>query len=412
VARLVAIACCLLLLVSGPPVWAGCPDFPGLIQNGAYGVADSEGRLLAGCAVDRPFIPASIIKIATALVALKVLGPDYRFTTELYLDKRNNLYIRGMGDPLLISEEVALLLAELRGQGITTINSIYVDDSAFALEHQPPGRGVSSNPYDAPIGPASVNFNCVSFRKSRRHGVRSGEKQTPTLPLMRELGQRVRTGYHLINICPGGCREEARMARLTGELFRSLQKKAGIRGRGVIGRKQVPETAELVLVHANSRPLTEVLATMLHYSSNFIANLVFLTIGAHQYGYPATWAKARQAMHSGLTGFLGPTAAARIVMEEGAGLSRHNRITARAMLQLLKAFAPHADLLRYRYQVLVKSGTMKGIFNYAGYLPGGNPFVILLNQRRNTRRTVLARLKRKTYPQDDDPLLSTYRSSR
>jgi D-alanyl-D-alanine carboxypeptidase/D-alanyl-D-alanine-endopeptidase (penicillin-binding protein 4) len=99
-------------------------------------------------------------------------------------------------------------------------------------------------------------------------------------------------------------------------------------------------------------------------------------------------------------------------MEEGAGLSWHNRITARAMLQLLKAFAPHADLLRYRYQVLVKSGTMKGIFNYAGYLPGGNPFVILLNQRRNTRRTVLARLKRKTYPQGSDPLLSTYRSSR
>jgi D-alanyl-D-alanine carboxypeptidase/D-alanyl-D-alanine-endopeptidase (penicillin-binding protein 4) len=391
---------------------AGCPEFSDLIKNGAYGVADSRGRVLAGCSVDRPFIPASIIKIATALVALEVLGPEYHFTTELYLDAENNLYIRGHGDPLLISEEVLHVLRELHDQGVRTLNNIYIDDSLFALEHQPPGRELSSNPYDAPIGATVVNFNCVSFRKTHRHGVRSGEKQTPTLPLMRQLGRSRRSGYHLINICPGGCREKERMARLTGELFRSLQKKAGIRGRGRIGRKQVPKTAELVLVHANSRPLTEVLSTMLTYSSNFIANLVFLTIGAHQYGYPATWTKGRRAMHNGLVSQLGPRTAALVVMEEGAGLSRHSRVTARVMLKLLKAFRPHADLLRSRYNVLVKSGTMKGIFNYAGYLPSGNPFVILLNQRRNTRRTVLARLKRKKYPQGSDPLLSTYRSSR
>ncbi len=406
------LACSLFLCCfSGQPALAGCPEFSDLIKNGAYGVADHRGRILAGCSVDQSFVPASIIKIATALVALEVLGPDYHFSTELYLDKKNNLYIRGYGDPLLISEEVLLLLHDLRRKGVRTIKNIYIDDTLFALEHQPPGRELSSNPYDAPIGATVVNFNCVPLRVSRGHKVRSNEQQTPTLPLMRQLGRSRRPGYHLINICPGGCREEERMARLTGELFRSLQSRAHIQGQGSIARKKVPKNARLVLVHTNTRPLGEVLSTMLTYSSNFIANLVFLTVGAHQYGYPATWTKARRAMRNGLVSLLGPRTAALIVMEEGAGLSRRNRVTARAMLKVLKAFRPHAELLRNRYNVRIKSGTMKGIFNYAGYLQGGNSFVILLNQRRNTRRTVLTRLKRKKYPQGT-PLVSAYRNSR
>jgi len=404
-------SCVLLWSISGQSVQAGCPEFSDLIKNGAYGVADSRGRILAGCSVDRSFIPASIIKIATALVALKTLGPDYHFSTELYLDRKKNLYIRGYGDPLLISEEVLALLKELREQGVTKINNILIDDSAFALESQPPGRELSSNPYDAPIGATVVNFNCVPLRISRNREVRSNEQQTPTLPLMRQLGQSLRPGYHLINICPGGCQEPQRMARMTGELFRSLLPQAGIRGHGRIGRRKVPASAELILVHANSRSLTEVLTTMLHYSSNFIANLVFLTVGARQYGYPATWAKARRAMHNGLVSLLGPRTAALIVMEDGAGLSRGNRVTVRAMLKVLKAFRPHAELLRSRYNVRVKSGTMKGIFNYAGYLQNGNSFVILLNQRKNTRRTVLTRLKRRKYSQGA-PLVSAYRNSR
>lgn len=396
--QLILLSCVLLWIMSGQLVQAGCPEFSDIIRNGAYGVADSQGRLLAGCSVDRPFVPASVIKIATAQVALKTLGPDYHFSTELYLDQQQNLYIRGYGDPLLISEEVLALLKELREQGVTRINNILIDDSAFALESQPPGRELSSNPYDAPIGPTVVNFNCVPLKVSRNREVRSNEQQTPTLPLMRQLGRGLRSGYHLINICPGGCQEPQRMARMTGELFRSLLPQAGIRGHGRIGRRKVPASAELILVHANSRPLTEVLATMLHYSSNFIANLVFLTVGAHQYGYPATWAKARRAMRNSLVSLLGAKTAAWIVMKEGAGLSRENRVTVRAMLRLLRAFKPHADLLRSRYGVLVKSGTMKGIYNYAGYLPDGNSFVILLNQRKNTRRKVLARLKKKQFP--------------
>ena len=44
---------------------------------------------------------------------LKVLGGDYRFETRFYLDDRRMLYVRGGGDPFLISEELAPLATDL-----------------------------------------------------------------------------------------------------------------------------------------------------------------------------------------------------------------------------------------------------------------------------------------------------------
>ena len=388
----------LTVLFCGRSASAGCPKFSDVINNGGWAVADRYGRILGSCNLDTPFIPASILKIPTALAALRVLGPAYRFRTELYLDFRDNLYIRGVGDPLLISEEVLKILMKLHAQGVERIHNIYIDDSAFALEYQPPGREASSNPYDAPLGATVVNFNSVAFRVFRDHHIRSTEPQTPTLPMMKRLGRSLSPGRYLINICPGGCQPKNTMARLTAELFRSLQRKAGISGKGAIGRKKAPAHAHLVYFHKNVRRLDEVVRIMLKYSSNFIANLLYLTIGAEKYGYPATWAKANRAVHNALVSELGPGTAALIVQEEGAGLSRNDRITARAMLAALKKFRPYYGLLRKRRRVSVKSGTMKGIFNYAGYLPDGKAFVILLNQRKNTRATVLARIRRGRYP--------------
>lgn len=391
--------CSLLVFFSGQPVLAGCPSFSGVIENGAYGVADENGRLLGSCNADTPFIPASIIKIPTALVALRVLGSDYRFKTEFYTDSRDNLYIRGFGDPLLVSEEVLEIVTQLQELGVDRIRDIFIDDLSFALEHQPLGRESSSNPYDAPVGATAVNFNTVSIRVNTKHRVRSAEPQTPTLPIMKKLGRHRRPGKYLINVCKGSCEPEEQMAELTAQLFRAQARLAGIGSDGGYGRRPVPAGVHLLYTHENSRNLDEVLASMLRYSSNFIANLVYLTIGAEKYGYPATWAKANRAVRKGLIGELGPRTASLIVQEEGSGLSRNNRVTAGAMLQVLQRFKPYAHLLRIRRKVPVKSGTMKGIYNYAGYLQDGKPFVILLNQQANTRSTVLDRLKLERYPQ-------------
>ena len=391
-----------IAFLAGQPAHAGCLSFDDVVANGTYAVSDRQGNVLGSCNIDIPFIPASILKIPTAFAALQVVGADYRFTTEFYTDSNHNLYIRGFGDPQLISEEVLVILEVLYAKGLRTVHDIFIDDSAFALEHQPFGRGTSNKPYDAPIGATVVNFNSVAIRVDNSRPqpesrIRSAEAETPTMPIMKELGQGWKSGKYLINNCPGPCRPEARMARFTAELFRAQMKKVGIRGTGSYGRKLVPPHARLLYRHENSKKLDEFLSLMLKYSSNFIANLVYLTIGAAQYGYPATWEKADLAVHNTLVELLGEKTASLIVQVEGSGLSRKNTMTARAMLKILQQFAPHAHLLRKRRGVLAKTGTMKGIYNYAGYLKDGNPFVIMLNQKANTRSTVLDRLKLRRY---------------
>lgn len=74
---------------------------------------DEKGNELVAQNADEPFVPASVTKIVTAWLAMEVLGGDYRFQTRFYLEDKRVLYVRGGGDPFLISEELALLAPQL-----------------------------------------------------------------------------------------------------------------------------------------------------------------------------------------------------------------------------------------------------------------------------------------------------------
>jgi D-alanyl-D-alanine carboxypeptidase/D-alanyl-D-alanine-endopeptidase (penicillin-binding protein 4) len=384
------------LLAAGQTTFAtGCPPpFAGLIQNGAYGVSDLQGNALEGCNLDTPYVPASILKVPTALAALSILGPEHRFKTRFYTDTQDNLYVQGFGDPMLTSEEIRDIFAALKLRGLRQVNALYIDVSNFALEHQTPGSEFSNNPYDAPVGPVSVNFNSVPIRLTKTGLLSSGEPHTPFLPIMTDLAADCRPGSFRINLCPGsGDDADRRMARYAAELFRALQQEAGIPGQGEAGLKPAPKNARLLYEHRSSKNLLELTSSFLKFSSNFISNLVYLAVGAEKFGWPATWAKADQAVQQELARQLGAKTAAALVHRDGSGLYRGDRVTARAMLAVLRAFRPYAWLLRRHGGVPGKSGSMKGVWNYAGYLADGRPYVILLNQRANLRGAVLELLQ-------------------
>ena len=84
-----------------------------LAPSGLVLVVDAEGKELVAQNADEPFVPASVTKIVTAWLAIEVLSADYRFETRFYLDSRRVFYVRGGGDPFLISEELALLAPAL-----------------------------------------------------------------------------------------------------------------------------------------------------------------------------------------------------------------------------------------------------------------------------------------------------------
>jgi serine-type D-Ala-D-Ala carboxypeptidase/endopeptidase (penicillin-binding protein 4) len=364
-----------------------------LIQNGGYAVKNAEGRI-EGLNSDTPFVPASTIKLVTSLAALRILGPDYRFATHFHIDREGNLFIKGEGDPTLTSEDVAAIAKELFDHGLRRVQKIILDGSAFALESTVDGSEHSTNPYDAEISPLAVNFNALPIRVRKNGIIDSGEEQTPSIPMMQEIGRSLPPGLYRFNVGAfqviGDLPNEARYA---GELFGTLLRKQGIQTGSTILMGTVPENAALVLIHRSS-PIRNIVRDCLEFSNNFIANQLFLACGRTRFGQPATWEKGRLALseftHRQL--HLVPDA---ITMVEGSGLSRKNLISPRTMITVLEAFSPFADLLPVKHDTLIKSGTLKGVYCYSGYLEDQGrmtPFTIMLNQQVNSRNQILGLL--------------------
>jgi len=345
------------------------------------------------------FIPASTLKILTALAALETLGPDYRFRTEFYWQDQT-LFIKGYGDPLLTSERVTTisrqLSASLRQHGVTHISAIRLDNSAFKTRIPPEEN--SANPYDAPAGALAVNFNALPLLVAEGGAISSSEPQTPTLPIFKEAGKDLSPGPHRVNLyyylddapCDPGLRYVA-------ELFTAALASEGITNDGW-QEGRVPPGLHPLLTISSETSLSETIRLCLKYSNNFIANQLFLACGAETGGYPATWSKAQQTLRQ----FIVSRFAAfkdHMAIYDGSGLSKHNRLSADGLVAILDRFRPFADLLTARDRILLKSGTLTTVYNYAGYFQAGEtmiPFALLLNQKDNTRDALLLALRQTT----------------
>jgi D-alanyl-D-alanine carboxypeptidase/D-alanyl-D-alanine-endopeptidase (penicillin-binding protein 4) len=370
------------------------PEIIELINNGGFAVK-RDHQILAAHNLHEMFVPASIVKIATSLAALRILGPRYRFETYLFMDAKQNLYIKGFGDPFLISEEVAIIVRELKKLGCQRINDIYLDDTAFNLAMLADGSGSTDNPYDAQNSSLAVNFNTVNIRKDKAGNVHSAEEQTPTLPLMAELAEDLEPGIHRINISRSTSENNDIINRYVGELFRAFQHKENIAGRGIVTSRTIPADLSPFYIHRSSRTLEEILGPLMLYSNNFIANQLFLAAGTAQYGYPATWKKSRRAVADTLQHEFN-LSESEIKIIEGSGLSRKNRVSPHAMIELLDSFKPYGTLLPQDGGRFVKSGTLKGVYSYGGYFIKKeelDSFVLILNQNINNRDRILLLLE-------------------
>lgn len=397
--RLMAIALALVTVCADPAATAQ-DRLTARVGDGSVLLQSPSGELLVAINTDRPMVPASLLKIPLAHVAFTTLGEDFRFTTEFYRNADGDLLIRGLGDPYLVSEEIALMAQQLHDQDVHSVRRLVVDDSAFAPAPELPLEPGADDPYAARNSALAVNFNTVNLAWDADGRLISGEPQTPLTPVARELAARLRPGgeqrIHLGDDPVNGLRQ-------VQQVFQHFLLAAGISisDTEFHHRSMMDDPAAWTLVyrHANSRSLREVLEGLLRYSNNFIANQIFLTLGAQAHGYPATVANARAVLQQRLAALYGPGFGSNpdsLLMVEGSGLGREQRSTAAAMLRILEGFAPYADLLPLENGALRKSGTLTGVYNFAGYLDGPDgryPFVILTQQPQNHRAEILRLLQ-------------------
>ncbi len=357
-----------------------------LSKNDAAIVIDENDNTLFSQNAGNMLIPASTLKILTSLTAIHILGRDFRFQTEFYMDKQQNLIIKGYGDPLLISETMPKIVDQI-GKQVKYINDIVLDDSYFNKPIIVPGAANNSiQPYDAPNGAISTNFNTVSFKQDPNGNYISAEPQTPLLPfvLKRIQASSLKKGRIIL------FNTKDEFTLYAGHLFSYFFNHNGIESKGVIRIGKVKDEDTLILKHSSMFSLFNIISGMMRYSNNFIANQLLLTMGAKIYGPPGTVDKGIRAVQSYAASELNIKG---LQLVEGSGLSRQNRMSASMLVKTLKAFESYHLLLRQDKNEYYKTGTLNGIHTRAGYLRGDNGalirFVVFVNTKGKSTRDIM-----------------------
>lgn len=332
-------------------------------QRDSVLVVNAEGGEVYAWLPEEQRTPASVVKLVTAWAALDKWGAEHRFETEFFVDN-NVLWVRGSGDPMLIAEEMDIVAEELNKRLPNELTGLSLDASLFD-ELRVPGRGSSNDPYNAPLSALSINFNTVSL-KLEGGKLRSGEPQTPLTGVAREMAKTTKLGAKPRRVNLGTAERAQR--QFAEVLLAKLSRKLEVRVD-----QTLPNTAELIYRHKNTRPLAEILRGTLEFSNNFIANQLFLLLGQSGETSSLNFELARDAVNQRVNDVFAWSGES---LQDGAGLSRDNRLSARQVMQVLDEFESHRLLLReypvsvpkVKSHVRAKSGTLSDVHSLAGYI--------------------------------------------
>ena len=353
-----------------PGSYTGALRAAGIPQSAASAVVmplDGQG-LEAELNRDRPRNPASTMKLLTTYAGLRTLGPAYTWHTDVaLLGSRDgaivhgDLGIRGGGDPALVIEQLWLLVQRVRGVGIRDIRGdLVLDRSAFQL----PAHDTAAFDGDAlrsyNVGPDALLINFQSIAYGFVPDVAANTVRVAILPPLAG-SQAPATVRAAAGTCgdwrgklradfsrpfapafrgafPLDCGERSwHLAPLEatpyfGAVFRALWEASGGSWSGKVRDGFVPTGAPLLATHV-SKPLAEVVRDINKYSNNVMAQHLFLTFGAERAGWPASFERSREALRAwlGEAGLPMP----ELVLENGAGLSRVERVSADSLARLL-----------------------------------------------------------------------------
>ncbi|MGQ9866687.1 MAG: D-alanyl-D-alanine carboxypeptidase/D-alanyl-D-alanine endopeptidase [Pseudanabaenaceae cyanobacterium] len=353
---------------------------------------------------DRPLIPASAWKLVTTAAALHYLGGDTRFTTHVYRDRQNRIWLEGSGDPQFRYEHLQTLAAAVTDPVTALVPLPRFRSSGLGLGWE---ASDLSEGYAAPATAFTLHGNALDWTL------------TPgTPPRLTWDNPQIAAGWRIANHTRLGPTDTLQIRRSPG----MLQATGTVPpGPPILGAMALPDPQSHILelfrralptppplqapsppppleplAAIVSNPVRHLVAIANQDSDNHTAELLLRHIGNRG----ATPLEAAESGRQRLVIFLAergldPQA---FSVADGSGLSRQNRITPRALTQLLQTEAANPDFrqslavagqsgtLKNRLRHLNlqgKTGTLTGAATLAGYLttPAGDiPFSVFLNQ--------------------------------
>ena len=394
---------------------------------------------------DLPRSPASAIKLLTTLAALEELGPAYEWETEVYVTGpvregrlEGDLVLVGGGDPVLVVEQLWRLLASVRARGLREVaGRLVIDNSRFSTDAELPPGDFDDEPYrayNALPDALLVNFNALDVVLEAR----GGEVRAWTEPAVAGLVLRNRLvptpgGCALRNIqfgVLGGLGAESPtdaplpVLTLTGHfplqcprfafprsilppvrfadgVVRALWAQMGGSIEGGLVLARLPAGATRWHQH-RSPPLSLIVRGINKFSNNVMVRNLLLTLGVERFGAPGTTQKGRRAVEAWLE--RRGMRLRHLHLENGAGLSRDSRISARGLGRVLLAarrsrfwpefaqslplasldgslqdrFTDHPEASRAR----IKTGLLDNVRTLAGYVttPAGRTLAVVALQ--------------------------------
>lgn len=390
---------------------------------GVHVVDLASGAVLYTRNADPPQNPASNVKLVTTAAALALLGPEHRYVTRVYIDRKTlhghsvdgDLYLRGGGDPSLITADLYQLASDLRALGIHKVSGgLVLDTTQFDRDELPPGFDQKDElaAYRSPGGALSVNFGTyvVLARPGGKEGdpvLAAVDPPVPSIQLTNkattEPGARTRLrvavepdprGHELrvelsgtlgVDAEPAEYRYPvAGPAEYTGEVFRLVLAQRGVKlGKPGVRLAAVPDDAERVAI-VRSQPLSVLVRSVNKLSNNYMAEHILKTLDP---AVPQTYAGGLARVRTWLGEIAMP---GDVHMTNGSGLYDSNRLSPIQLTHLLTRV--HRDFriagdylaslpisgadgtLRSRFQdtpavrfVRAKTGSLEQISTLSGY---------------------------------------------
>ena len=319
---------------------------------------------------DKAFNPASTMKLVTSAVSLDRLGADYRFNTEFYVDNlprqgllAGNLYIRGLADPSMVSEQLWRAVMDVRNRGVSRITGDVVADLSFlagSKMSQQFSANMASNHAQTSL---ALNYGHLQvWVLPTKQGVPAKIRVDP------DLGDSVTVKSSVMTVAGKGGKADVRLqaeadrliVHATGKIgqlakplqfyrpvpnpshyflaaFKQLFLQTGGVIEGGLRTGRLASGAQLFYKKESELFLSQVLVLLNKYSNNFIADQLVAAIGAGlRNGRGGTRQDPFVAGVDYLNQFVAGLGSTNHIIENGSGLSRSTRISPAALNKVLK----------------------------------------------------------------------------